>query len=284
MYPALMTVLRAMLLLLLGLLLPTAPADAGYAWGFRGTNDIIQRTERDSAQSCDLIARATAERMVASIEQGLAEVSDAVTDLHQARFDTAASIVAAPLTGTAAVVFHTVRACANAAVNISQGQYGNAMLGIVPGAGGSAAAQAIRNLTPGSVMAMLRRAGRQADEVAGAARGAPTGPVRPFEVGTADGLRARSARGDGLDIHHAGQAHPFEQIIPGYDRATGPAIAIPQAPHRTISTVRGPYTGTARDQLAKDIRDLRNFTDAPNRSLRELIGLNRQMYPSSFAK
>jgi hypothetical protein len=93
---------------------------------------------------------------------------------------------------------------------------------------------------------------------------AAKGGVRAFEVGPADDLLARSLRGDKLDIHHVGQAHPFEQIIPGYDRATAPAIAIPRAQHSAIPTVRGPYTGTARDQLAKDIRDLRNCTDAPN--------------------
>ena len=113
---------------------------------------------------------------------------------------------------------------------------------------------------------------------------AAKGPVRAFEVGTADDLLARSIRGDKLDIHHVGQAHPLEQIIPGYNRATAPAIAVPQNPHRTIPTVRGPYTGTARDQLAKDIRDLRNYTDAPNSSLRELIDLNKQTYPNAFQK
>jgi len=113
---------------------------------------------------------------------------------------------------------------------------------------------------------------------------AAKGPVRAFEVGTADDLLARSIRGDKLDIHHVGQAHPLEQIIPSYNRATAPAIAVPRGQHSTIPTVRGPYTGTARDQLAKDIRDLRNYTDAPNSSLRELIDLNKQTYPTPFQK
>jgi len=113
---------------------------------------------------------------------------------------------------------------------------------------------------------------------------AAKGPVTAFEVGTADDLLARSVRGDKLDIHHVGQAHPLEQIVPGYDRATAPAIAVPRAQHSTIPTVRGPYTGTARDQLAKDIRDLRNYTDAPNSSLRELIDLNKQTFPNAFQK
>ena len=113
---------------------------------------------------------------------------------------------------------------------------------------------------------------------------AVTIPVRAYEVGTANRLLAKSVPYDGLDIHHVGQANPFERIIPNYDRATAPAIAIPRGQHVTIPTVRGPYLGTARDQLAKDIWDLRNYTDAPNSSLRELIDLNKQMYPEAFAK
>jgi len=113
---------------------------------------------------------------------------------------------------------------------------------------------------------------------------AARGPVQAFEVGTADALKARSVVGDGLDIHHVAQAHPLEQVIPGYNRATGPAITVPRAQHSTIPTVRGPFTGTARDQLAKDIWDLRNYTDAPNSSLQDLINLNKQMYPGPYTK
>jgi len=113
---------------------------------------------------------------------------------------------------------------------------------------------------------------------------AAKGPVQAFEVGTADALKARSVVGDGLDIHHVAQAHPLEQVIPGYNRATGPAITVPRAQHSAIPTVRGPFTGTARDQLAKDIWDLRNYTDAPNSSLQDLINLNKQMYPGPYTK
>lgn len=105
-----------------------------------------------------------------------------------------------------------------------------------------------------------------------------------FEVGKADGLRARSVKGDGLDVHHAGQAHPMEQLVPGYDRATGPAIMVPRGEHVTIPTVQGQVAGTPRRQLAKDIKDLRNYTSAPNSSLQELIDLNKTMYPNSFTK
>ena len=44
-------------------------------------------------------------------------------------------------------------------------------------------------------------------------------PVRQYEVGQANQLQRRSLN-DGLDIHHAGQAHAMEQAISGYDRLT----------------------------------------------------------------
>ena len=46
--------------------------------------------------------------------------------------------------------------------------------------------------------------------------------VQAFEVGAYDVLKARSVVGDGLDLHHAGQAHGMEQVVPGYSRGTGP--------------------------------------------------------------
>lgn len=112
----------------------------------------------------------------------------------------------------------------------------------------------------------------------------PKGSVSPYEVGRANDLRARSAVGDELDVHHAGQAHAMEQLVPGYGRATGPAITVPRAEHVQIPTVRGPVSGSARDQLAKDIRDLRNHTNAPNSSLQELIEFNRKEFPGAFQK
>jgi hypothetical protein len=121
----------------------------------------------------------------------------------------------------------------------------------------------------------------------GAARGAVTkgvlgGRVSAYEVAPANVLRARSVPGDGLDIHHAMQKGPAGQIIDGYNPNTAPAIAVPATLHENIPTIRGPFEGNARGLLAKDIRDLRNKTDAPNSALRELVNLNKQMYPGSF--
>jgi len=112
----------------------------------------------------------------------------------------------------------------------------------------------------------------------------PSGPVKPYEVGPCDNLKARSVPGDKLDIHHAAQAHPMEQVVPGYDRSTAPTIAVPRAEHSQIPNIRGPYQGAPRELLARDIRNLRNFTNAPNRSLQELIELNKNSFPEAFSK
>jgi hypothetical protein len=108
--------------------------------------------------------------------------------------------------------------------------------------------------------------------------------VQPYQVGNANDLRARSKVGDKTDIHHAGQSHPFEQLIPGYKRSDGPAIALPNDEHQLIPTLTGTTNLTARQVLAQDIRNLRNLTNAPNVSLQELISLNRFMYPEAFIK
>lgn len=109
-------------------------------------------------------------------------------------------------------------------------------------------------------------------------------PVTKYEVSTYDDLKNRSTTGDDLDIHHVPQKHPAGQVIDGYDPNTAPSIALPKTEHQQIPTSKGTYTGTARDQLAKDIRDLRNHTNAPNSALQQLIKLTLEMYPESFKK
>jgi hypothetical protein len=109
-----------------------------------------------------------------------------------------------------------------------------------------------------------------------------SGAVAAYDVGPANVLRARSVPGDLLDIHHVGQAHAMELLVPGYSRATGPAIAVPEAEHAMIPALRGPVGLSPRGVLAKDIWDLRNFTHAPNSALRALIDLNKLLFPGSF--
>jgi RHS repeat-associated protein len=115
--------------------------------------------------------------------------------------------------------------------------------------------------------------------------GAAGGAVKAYDVGPANVLKANSVPNDGLQIHHVGQSHPLGQVIQScYDPKNAPAIALPTELHKAIPTVKGGYAGTARDQLAKDIMDLRNYTDAPNSTLKDLINMNKTMYPDSFRK
>jgi len=108
--------------------------------------------------------------------------------------------------------------------------------------------------------------------------------VEKYEVGTFASLKARSMAKDGLDIHHVMQKQPAGQVVKAYDPLTAPAIAVPRAEHLRIPNLRGEYEGLARDILARDLRNLRIYTNAPNSSLRELSALNKQMYPSAFIK
>lgn len=80
------------------------------------------------------------------------------------------------------------------------------------------------------------------------------------------------------------QKLPAGQAVTGYDPLTAPSISLPRAEHLQIPSLRGEYAGSARDLLARDIRDLRNYTNALNSSLQELINLNKQMYPGVCLK
>lgn len=109
--------------------------------------------------------------------------------------------------------------------------------------------------------------------------------VEKYEVGTFDDLTKRSAVGDGLDIHHVSQKQPASQLIDGYDKSKAPSIALPSGEHKQIPTIRGSNTaGSPRQQLAKDVWDLRQNTNAPNSSLQQLIDLSRQLFPNAFKK
>lgn len=108
--------------------------------------------------------------------------------------------------------------------------------------------------------------------------------VGKYEVGSYKNLKDRSVPNDGLDIHHAAQSHPSKQVIPGYDHNNAPAIALPSNKHKKIPTIKGEYTNSARDLLATDVRNLRNYTNTPNSSIKELVKLNKEMYPDAFAR
>jgi RHS repeat-associated protein len=110
------------------------------------------------------------------------------------------------------------------------------------------------------------------------------GDVQPYEVGRVDDLRNRSRPRDKLQIHHVPQQHPAGQVFPGYDPNTAPGIVLPKSEHRLIQNLRGSYTGTARDLMARDLWNLRSYTGAPNSALQELLKLTRQTYPGALDK
>ena len=112
----------------------------------------------------------------------------------------------------------------------------------------------------------------------------PHNGIRPYEVGSADDLYRRQLPYDDLDVHHAPQALPAQQVIPGYTRETGPAIALPFSEHRMIPKSSGPYPGTPRDLLARDLKNLRTFTKAPNSAVKQLSDLTKCSFPGSFTK
>ena len=100
---------------------------------------------------------------------------------------------------------------------------------------------------------------------------------------TAD-LYDRSLPNDGLDIHHTPQGQAARQIIPGYDYSNAPGIALPKGEHQRIPNMKGDATLLPRQQLAKDILNLRKYTNAPNSSLQSLIDLNKQLWPELYGK
>jgi hypothetical protein len=108
--------------------------------------------------------------------------------------------------------------------------------------------------------------------------------VIPYEVGTYRELKGRSDPNDGLEVHHAPQKHAAGQAIPGYQEKTGPSIVLPKNEHVEIPNLRGNYAGTARDLLARDMRNLREFTSAPNQAIQELVELAKQQNPDAYQK
>ena len=127
------------------------------------------------------------------------------------------------------------------------------------------------------------KAAHAVEQGVGAARAGRATEVAKYEVGKFGDLAKRSS-GDGLEVHHAAQKHPAGQVIAGYDAKNGPSIVLPSNEHRRIPTIKGDYSGSPRDLLAKDIRDLRNNTNAPNSSIRDLVQRNKDTYPDAFAK
>ncbi|WML37904.1 RHS repeat-associated core domain-containing protein [Neobacillus sp. OS1-2] len=90
---------------------------------------------------------------------------------------------------------------------------------------------------------------------------------------------------EGLDAHHVGQKAIMKDFVENYDLNTAPAINVPKVGH----TIKGPNGIVSRSTkgienprqlLARDIMELRRvYDDIPNSALKELIELNKKMYP-----
>jgi hypothetical protein len=79
------------------------------------------------------------------------------------------------------------------------------------------------------------------------------------------------------------QAHPAEQVIPGYNRDTAPAILLPAEPHLQIPRRKGIYQGTSVDLILGDLGQLRQrFPDIPQSVLDELSELIRRSLGVDF--
>ncbi len=102
--------------------------------------------------------------------------------------------------------------------------------------------------------------------------------VAPYQVGTYSVLRGLSEPHDGLVIHHVPQGHAAAQVIPGYEYANGPAIALPRAEHLQIPNLRGQYPGTAQELIQRDINNLRTRTKTPESAIKQLSRLIRGLF------
>jgi hypothetical protein len=114
--------------------------------------------------------------------------------------------------------------------------------------------------------------------------------VRKYTVGEYDQLR-KAAAGSGLTAHHVPQQAVAKRFIVNYDPGTAPSILVPRAGHIIKLGDRGVLSRNtdgftnARQVLARDIMELRRmYPDLSNTELRQIILLNRTMYPKAFLK
>ncbi|MDO4431657.1 MAG: RHS repeat-associated core domain-containing protein [Lonepinella koalarum] len=108
-----------------------------------------------------------------------------------------------------------------------------------------------------------------------------------------DGLEGKNLQ---LDAHHVGQKSIMKNLVSGYDPDTAPAIVVSKTGHTKGDTRFGkgktvvsrspinPNTqkpfANVRELIARDIRELRRvYPNIPNSKLKELIDMNKEMYP-----
>ena len=91
----------------------------------------------------------------------------------------------------------------------------------------------------------------------------------------------------GMDAHHVGQKAIMKKLVANYDEKTAPAILVPREGHTVSKLEKGVLSRhvdgnitNARDLIARDIHELRRvYPDIPNSSLRQLIDMNKRLYP-----
>lgn len=119
----------------------------------------------------------------------------------------------------------------------------------------------------------------------GLVEGVPQEPVKPYDVGLYSDMVKRSAPNDGLDLHHIPQGKPASQLIERYDYKNAPAIALPESEHAAIPNMKGSNTaGTARQQLARKMFNLKKYTNTPNSAIEKAININKLLYPEAMEK
>jgi len=107
----------------------------------------------------------------------------------------------------------------------------------------------------------------------------------------ADNKNLVKGRNLGLDSHHVGQKALMKKLVDGYDPNTAPSILVPKVGHTVkkgnLGVVSRSTKGldTPRQVLARDIKELRRvYPEIPNSKLRELIDMNKALYPNAMSK
>lgn len=99
------------------------------------------------------------------------------------------------------------------------------------------------------------------------------------------GLYSEIKGAKGLDAHHVGQKSVMKDLVDNYDPNKAPAINVPREGHTKSGEIGRLSTkingfSNARQLLARDFRELRRvYPDIPKSKLKELIELNKKMYP-----
>ncbi len=117
----------------------------------------------------------------------------------------------------------------------------------------------------------------------GFVRGAATNVLKKYSVGRYKDLAGKIA---GYDAHHVGQKAVMKRFIQGYDPKTAPSILVPKHGHTLALKGKGVVSRStqgftnARQVIARDIMELRRvYSGIPNSALKQLIELNKKMYP-----